>query len=44
MMWSDLTPPPLQGQMRIAKFKSAYNSLILGARGLECETNLQIMD
>ena len=24
----------LQGQMRIAKLKSAYNSLIIGARGL----------
>ena len=26
---------PLQGQMRIAKHKSAYNSLIIGPRGLE---------
>ena len=25
---------PLQGQMRIAKLKSAYNSLIIGPRGL----------
>ena len=25
---------PLQGQMRIAKVKSAYNSLIIGPRGL----------
>ena len=25
---------PLQGQMRIAKGKSAYNSLIIGPRGL----------
>ena len=32
--------PLLQGQMRIAKFKSAYNSLIIGPRGLQCETNL----
>ena len=32
--------PLLQGQMRIAKLKSAYNSLIIGPRGLECETNL----
>ena len=32
--------PPLQGQMRIAKLKSAYNSLIIGPRGLQCETNL----
>ena len=27
-------PPPLQGQMRIAKLKCAYNSLIIGPRGL----------
>ena len=27
--------PLLQGQTRIAKLKSAYNSLILGPRGLE---------
>ena len=26
--------PLLQGQTRIAKLKSAYNSLIIGARGL----------
>ena len=25
--------PPLQGQIRIAKPKSAYNSLIIGPRG-----------
>ena len=31
--------PPLQGQMRIAKLKSAYNLLIIGPRGLQCETN-----
>ena len=30
----DLGPLP-QGQMRIAKLKSAYNSLIIGPRGLE---------
>ena len=30
----------LQGQTRIAKHKSAYNSLIIGPRGLQCETNL----
>ena len=30
----------LQSQMRIAKPKSAYNSLIIGPRGLQCETNL----
>ena len=35
----------LQGQMKMAKLKSAYNSLIIGLRGLQCETNLQeIMD
>ena len=27
--------PLLQGQMRIAKHKSAYNSFIIGPRGLE---------
>ena len=32
--------PLLQGQMRIAKCKSAYNLLIIGSRGLKCETNL----
>ena len=31
---------PLQGQKRIAKLKSAYNSLIIDPRGLQCETNL----
>ena len=30
----------LQGQMRIAKLKSAYNSLIIGPGGLEWKTNL----
>ena len=30
----------LQGQTRIANPKSAYNSLIIGPRGLQCETNL----
>ena len=29
----------LQGQMRTAKLKSAYNLLIIGPRGLQCETN-----
>ena len=33
--------PLLQGQMRIVKVKSAYNSLIIGPRGLLCETNLK---
>ena len=32
--------PLLQGQTRIAKIKSSYNSLIIGPRGLQCETNL----
>ena len=32
--------PLLQGQMRIAELKSAYNSLIISPRGLQCETNL----
>ena len=31
--------PLLQGQMRIAKLKSAYNSLIIDPRCLQCETN-----
>ena len=30
--------PLLQGQMRIAKLKSAYNSLIIGPRGLELKS------
>ena len=29
--------PLLQGQMRTAKLKSAYNSLIIGLRGLQCK-------
>ena len=32
--------PLLQGQTRIAKLKSAYNSIIIGPRGLQCETNM----
>ena len=32
--------PLLQGQVRIAKHKCAYNLLIIGPRGLQCETNL----
>ena len=32
--------PLLQCQMRIAKLKGAYNSLILGPSDLQCETNL----
>ena len=36
--------PLLQGEMRIAKGKSAYNSLIIGPRGLGWQTNtLEIM-
>ena len=30
----------LQGQTRIAKHKSAYNSLVIGPRGLEWCTNM----
>ena len=30
--------PLLEGQMRTAKLKSAYNLLIIGPRGLQCET------
>ena len=37
--------PPLQGQTRIAKLKSADSSLIIGPRGLGWQTNLwEIMD
>ena len=32
--------PLLQGQLWIARVKSAYNSLIIGPRRLQCETNL----
>ena len=32
--------PLLQGQRRIAKINSAYNSLIIDPRGLQCETHL----
>ena len=32
--------PLLQGQMRIENLESAYNSLIIGARGLQYETIL----
>ena len=32
--------PLLQGQTRIEKLKSAYNSHIVGPRGLQFETNL----
>ena len=40
-MWSDLTLGPLQGQTRISKLKSAYNSLVIGPRGLQCATILK---
>ena len=33
--------PLVQGQMRIAKLKSAYNLLIIAPRGLGWYTNLQ---
>ena len=39
LVWSDLPlelGPLLQGQTRIAKLKSAYNSLIIGPQGLGC--------
>ena len=32
--------PLIRGQTRIAKLKSACNSLMMGPRGLRCETNL----
>ena len=32
--------PLLQGQTRISKLKSAYNSPIIGPRGLGWQTNL----
>ena len=32
--------PLLQGETTIAILKSAYNLLIIGPRGLQCETNL----
>ena len=39
LVWSDLTfGPLLQGQMGTAKLKSAYNSFIIGPRGLEWYT------
>ena len=40
LVWSDLTFGPLvQGQMKTAKLKSAYNSLIVGPSILQCETS-----
>ena len=32
--------PLVQGQTRIGKLKSAYNSFIMGPTGLQCETKL----
>ena len=32
--------PLLQSQTRITKLKSAYNSLIIGPTGLQCENNI----
>ena len=32
--------PLLQGQTRIAKVKSAYSLLIIGPKGLQCETKI----
>ena len=32
--------PLLEGQMSTTNLKSAYNSLIIDPRGLQCETNL----
>ena len=32
--------PLFEGQTRIAKLKSAYNSLTIGPRGLQCDTKL----
>ena len=32
--------PLLQGQTRIVKVKSAYNSVTICPRGLQCEANL----
>ena len=37
---SDLTLAPLSRSNEVAKVKSAYNSLIIGPRGLQCENNL----
>ena len=37
----DLATYSLQGQMRIAKYKSAYTLLIIGPRGFGCETHLK---
>ena len=31
--------PLFQGQMRMTKLNSAYTSLIIGPRGLQCQAN-----
>ena len=36
--------PLVQGQTRIAKLKSAYNSLTIGPRGLQYENNCESFD
>ena len=33
---------PLQGQTSTVKIKSAYNSLIISPRGLQCETSFKV--
>ena len=40
LMVSDLTLNPRFNVKRGVKFKSAYNSLILDPRSLQCDTNL----
>ena len=40
LMWSDLTLGPPSRSNEDTKTESAYNSLIIGPRGLQCETKL----
>ena len=41
-MWSDFTlRPSLKVKRGTSKVKSAYKLLIIGPRGLQCETKLQ---
>ena len=40
-MCSDLTLGPSLRSNKDRKLKSAYNSIIIGPRGLQCETNLR---
>ena len=35
--------PLLQGQTRIAELKIAHNLLIIGPRGLKCETSIKLV-